>query len=204
MVRKAIAAMLCSIAIMGQIRAQEVTVARETKPSAAHSATPASDSEKATAKTAPVRKEKSDAALPTVEEMRMAGALAGEGLKNQVRPEKTAVSRKPKPDVAKKQRVPGESLRNEKPLEQASTPRDSKAAPKKSRAVGRPGAVRPSMIESEKQEPDSSQPAKSEPRGGQTNAPQSTNRSHSQDRSAHERDTASAQWIRLPMVTALT
>lgn len=164
-VRKAITALLCSIAIVGQMWAQEVTVARETKPSAPHSATPTPDSERV-AKTAQARKNKSAAGLPTVEQMRVAGALAGERLKKQPGTEKTTVSPKPRPDIAKDQRVPGESVRNEKPAEQTSTSGEPKPAAKKPKAVGRPGPVRPTMIESEKQETDSSQPAKTEPPAG--------------------------------------
>ncbi len=83
MATKAFTAVLCSFAIVGQMHAQEVMVPREAKPSSPEPATPASElsgveSESATTKKAPDRKKKSSATLPTIEQMRTAGALAAE------------------------------------------------------------------------------------------------------------------------------
>jgi len=180
--RKAFTALLCSFAIAGQMRAQEVMLPRETKPNAAEPAMPApklsdSESDSAPAKKAPERKKKSAAALPTIEQMHMAGALAAERLKNRARVEKTNVSPAPSPEVAKVQPVLGESPRKEKPIEQSSAPHESKSSTKKVDAVGRSEPVRPTMMESGKQERDTSHSTKDDSRSGQTHAPQSTNSS---------------------------
>src|SRR5207244_11352983 len=90
MATKAFTAVLCSFAIVGQMHAQEGMVPREAKPSAPERAAPASElsgveSESATTKKAPDRKKKSAATLPTIEQMRSAGARAAERLKNRPR-----------------------------------------------------------------------------------------------------------------------
>src|SRR4029077_19319169 len=80
----------CGLSVAGQMRAQEVVVAREKKPSASEQAAPVSermDSESATATgmETQARKKKSASTVLTVEQMRMAGALAAERQKNQAR-----------------------------------------------------------------------------------------------------------------------
>jgi murein DD-endopeptidase MepM/ murein hydrolase activator NlpD len=207
MATKAFTALVCSFAIVGQMRAQEVMVPRETQPNASEPATPASklsdsESESTPAKKTPDRKKKS--ALPTVEQMRTAGALAAERLKNQARVEKTNASPAPKPEVAKVQPVAGESPRKEKPIEQSSVPHESKSGTKKSDAVGRIEPVRPTIMGSGKQETDTSHSTKDEPRSGQTHAPQSTNGSQLLNKSAREQDVISAQSISLRTETAFT
>jgi hypothetical protein len=209
MATKAFTALLCSFAIVGQMHAQEVMVPRETKPNAPEPAMPASqlsDSESgsAPAKKAPDRKKKTATASPTVEQMRTAGALAAERLKNQPRVEKTNASPAPKPEVTKVQPVAGESPRKEKPIEQSSVPHESKSSTKKSDAVGRIEPVRPTIMESGKQETDTSHSTKDEPRSGQTHAPQSTNGSQLLNKSAREQDVISAQSISLRTETAFT
>jgi hypothetical protein len=202
MAMKAFTALLCSFAIVGQMRAQEVMVARETKPNAPEPAAPASklsdsESESMPAKKARDRKKKSAAALPTVEQMRTAGALAAERLKNQARVEKTNASPTPRAEVAKVQPVPGESPRKEKPIEQSSVPHESKSGTKKLDAVGRIEPVRPTIMESGKRETDTSQSTKDESGSGQTHAPQSTNSSQLLNKSARQQDVISAQSISL-------
>jgi hypothetical protein len=167
MATKAFTALLCTFAIVGQMHAQEVMVARETKPTAPEPATQAStsklsdsESESTSAKKAPDGKKKSAAALPTIEQMRTAGALAAERLKNQARVEKTNTSPAPRPEAAKVQPVPGESPRKEKPIEHSSVPHESKSGTKKLDAVGRIEPVRPTIMESGKPETDSSHPTK--------------------------------------------
>jgi hypothetical protein len=185
MATKAFTALLCSLAIVGQMRAQEVTVARETKPSVPEPATSASgltgsESESATPKKAPNRKKKSTETLPTVEQMRTAGVLAAERLKNQGRVEKAKASPTPKPEVAREQPVPGESLRNEKPVEQSSVRHESKSGAKKLEALGPIGPIRPTIMESGRQETDTSHSAKGEKGESRTredHVPQSTNSS---------------------------
>src|SRR6266571_2781241 len=83
MLKQFFTALLCGLAVAGQMRAQEVVVAREEKPSASEQAAPVSertDSESATATRmdTQARKKKSASTALTVEQMRMAGALAAE------------------------------------------------------------------------------------------------------------------------------
>jgi len=209
MATKAFTAVLCSFAIVGQMHAQEVMVPREAKPSSPEPATPASElsgveSESATTKKAPDRKKKSSATLPTIEQMRTAGALAAERLKNQARTKESNPSPAASAEVVKVQPVPGESLRKEKPVETPSAPRESKSSTKQSQAVGPVGPVRPTMMESGRQETDTSRPAKSEPRSGQIHTPQSTNSSQLLNKSAREQDAIPAQSISLRTETAFT
>ena len=203
---KAFTALLCGFALAGQMRGQEVVVGRETKPKPTERAAPLlqpSDSESgnATPTKARVRAKKSASTLPTVEQMRMAGALAGERLTNPPRIEATTARRESSPQKAKSDAVPAERMRKEKRVEQSSAQRRSKTGTTKSEVVA---PVRPTMIESGKEETDTSQPTKSEPRSGQTSAPQSTNRSQSLNRSAREPDPISAESVNLRMETAFT
>src|SRR5437016_13063070 len=85
MLRKVLTVSLCGFAIAGQMRAQEVMVARETKPNTSEQAAAAPErsdveSETSTEAKPQVRKKKSPSAALTVEQMRMAGRLAGGGL----------------------------------------------------------------------------------------------------------------------------
>src|SRR6266403_81684 len=203
---KAFTALLCGFALAGQMRGQEVVVGRETKPKATERAAPLSqpsDSEpgNATPTKARVRAKKSASTLPTVEQMRMAGALAGERLTNPPRIAATTARRESSPQKAKSDAVPAEPMRKEKRVEQSSAQRRSKTGTTKSEVVA---PVRPTLIESGKRETDTSQPTKSEPRSGQTSAPQSTNRSQSLNRSAREPDPISAESVNLRTETAFT
>ena len=80
--------LLCSFILVGHTRAQEVIVARETKPEAPKQAAPPPEqtpSESATPepeRPKPKSRKKSASAEPTLEQMRMAGALAAERLNN--------------------------------------------------------------------------------------------------------------------------
>jgi hypothetical protein len=203
---KAFTALLCGFAIAGQMRAQEVVVARETKPSAPKRVAPASqpsDSESGDAtNTKPQgRAKKSASTLPTIEQMRMAGALAAERLKIQARIEAVGVKRKSSSQTAKSEAVPAESPRKEKSVKQSSAPRRPKSGTTKLETVT---PVRPTMIESGKEETDTSQPAKSEPRSEQTSAPQPTNRSQLLNKSTREPDAISGPSINLQAETAFT
>ncbi len=87
-------ALLCGLAIAGQLRAQEVVVAREAKPNPTERVEPISegtDSESATATgmKSQVREKKSASTILTLEQMRMAGALAAERQKKQTPAEQT-------------------------------------------------------------------------------------------------------------------
>src|SRR5256885_16031876 len=88
MLKQIFTALLCGLAVAGQMRAQEVVVAREEKPSASDGVAPVSqrtDSESATATRmeTQTRKKKSASTVLTVEQMRMAGNIAAEGQKKQ-------------------------------------------------------------------------------------------------------------------------
>ena len=90
MLRKVLTVSLCGFAIAGQMRAQQVMVARETKPNTSEQAAAAPErsdveSETSTEAKPQVRKKKSPSAALTVEQMRMAGALAAERRKAQER-----------------------------------------------------------------------------------------------------------------------
>jgi len=180
MLKQFFTALLCGLAVAGQMRAQEVVVAREEKPSVSERATPVSertDSESATATRmdTQARKKKSGSTVLTVEEMRMAGALAAERQKNQARVEQTSATGGPSRQAPKAFGGTLAAEKQKKPirLEQPSVPRPSRSQTGKSEAVG---PVRPTMIESGKQEPAASEREKTEVRGGQAGVPQSANR----------------------------
>ena len=168
-------ALMCGFAILGQIHAQEVEVAHETKTDVSRQRNP--ESAAATRTKTKNREKKSASAALTLEQMRMAGALAAERLRNgALRQTKTARestpqsanTETPKPFVATK------SATKEKRIKQQATPRSSNSRTMK------PGAivpVRPTMIESGKQERANSSSAKPEAADDQTSAPQSANRS---------------------------
>jgi hypothetical protein len=87
MVRGFFGILLCSFVLVGQTHSQEVIVARETKPEAPKQAAPSPEqtpSESATPERtkAKSRSKKSTSAVPTLEQMRTAGALAAERLNN--------------------------------------------------------------------------------------------------------------------------
>ena len=103
-------ALLCGLSVAGQMRAQEVVVAREEKPSVvSEQAAPVSertDSESATATRmdTQARKKKSASIVLTVEQMRVAGALAAERQKDQARVEQTSTTGRPSLQVPKTSR----------------------------------------------------------------------------------------------------
>jgi hypothetical protein len=171
MLKKLSTALLCGLAVVGQMRAQEVVVARETKPDAPEHATRPSertDPESGTStETKPhVRETKSASAVPTLEQMRMAGALAAERLKGRPLQETSAAggssSRTARAETSNALGT-AEPVRKETRVEQTSAPRASNSRTTKSEGIA---PVRPTMIESGKQEPEASPPAKAEARGG--------------------------------------
>src|SRR5260370_27363575 len=83
MLKRLSTAFICSLAIAGQVSGQEVVVARERKPEASEQATrppqraePELGASTQTKSHAP--KDKSTSPAPTLEQMRLAGALAAE------------------------------------------------------------------------------------------------------------------------------
>jgi hypothetical protein len=180
MLKQFFTALLCGLALAGQMRAQEVVVAHEEKPSASEQAAPVSertDSESTTATRmdTQIRKKKSASTMLTVEQMRMAGALAAERKKNQARVEQTGTAAGPGLQAPKTLggTLAAERQKKQTRLEQPNVRRVPNSQTSKSEAVG---AVRPTMIESGEQEPAASHREKTEVRSEQTGAPQSANR----------------------------
>ena len=170
-------ALLCGLAIAGQMRAQEVIVAREAKHNSTERVEPISErtdskSETATGMKPQVREKKSASTTFTVEQMRMAGALAAERQKKQTPAEQTSSVGGSSLQGARAATL-AERQKTETRVEQASAHRASTAQTASSDTVG---PVRPTMVESGRQEPAASHPAKAEVSGGQTNVPQLANR----------------------------
>jgi hypothetical protein len=167
MLKAFFSALICSLVLGGQVHAQEVIVGREKKPEAPKQAAPSSDEtpseSPAPAVTKPKSREKeSGATTLTAEQMRMAGALAAERLENRSSPqpartggfdseptavESPTVSATPKPD--KKEPRTG----------QTSVPPRPSLRTTKPEAMG---AIRPTMIESGRQEPSATPSAKAQ------------------------------------------
>ncbi len=151
MLRKVLTALLCGFAIAGQMRAQEVVVARETKPDTPEQGAPTSertDTESGTSTEAKsqVRKKKSPSAALTVEQMRMAGALAAERLKGRTLQEGGAAGGSSSQTPAAETRNASgaaERVKKETRVEQTDASRASNSRTTKSEAVG---PIRPTMI----------------------------------------------------------
>jgi hypothetical protein len=158
---------LCSLVVAGRLCAQEVIVARETKPHTSPQATPApeqvrteftpaseqtaSESPAATPKRRSRAKKSSSA--PTIEEMRMAGAAAAERSDNHVtsQPAKTHVSEEQRPVSEAPVVTPSpRSLKKEVRAEHTPAPRRSSSGTLKSDTIA---PIRPTMMESGREEP---------------------------------------------------
>jgi len=218
MLRKVFTVLLSGFAIAGQMRAQEVMVPRETKPNTSERAAPASErtnteSGTSTEAKSQVRKKKSSSAALTIEQMRMAGALAAERLKGRTVQEASATGGSSSQTPAAETRsgsVAPERVKKETRVEQTDASRASNSRTTKSEAVG---PIRPTLIESGKQEPAASPAAKTEARGDQTPAPQSANQSlrkqetipsQMPNKRSREENTIPAQSINLGTETAFT
>src|SRR6266700_2298837 len=179
MLKRLSTAFLCGLAIAGQLSGQEVVVARERKPEASEQATrPPERAEPelgaSTQTKSHARTDKSTSPAPTLEQMRLAGALAAERQMGRTLQESsTAVGSSSQTATAGNSNASGavEPTRKETRIEQSSASHASNS--RKSEKIA---PVRPTMIESGKQEPDASPPGKAEARDGQTIAPQSANR----------------------------
>ena len=169
--------LLCSLVVVGQmIHAQEVVVPHETKPEAPEQAAPSSESEQtpsesaAPARAKPKPREKKSVA-PTLDQMRAAGALAAEGKNNRSvsQPTRTAASHSetaaaPSPVVSQTPRpVKREAQIQPKSASRPSTPRSTKLEPI--------GPVRPTMIESGREQPSATPSAKAAAPNEQVPAP---------------------------------
>jgi cytoskeletal protein RodZ len=163
--------LLCSLILLGQTHAQEVIVARETKPEAPKQAAPPPEQTPSESPTQEPTKpkprgKKATSAVPTLEQMRMAGALAAERLNNPS-PSQTAKTGGPDSEAAS---TPGPAApetprpaKKETRSEQTSTSRRPSSRTVKPEAVG---AVRPTFMESGREQPSASPSPK-----GQTPAP---------------------------------
>src|SRR5258707_2500508 len=129
MPRALFSVLLCSFILVGRTHAQEVIVARETKPEAPKQAAPSPEqtpSESATPeRTKPKsRAKKSISAEPTLEQMRMAGALAARRLNN------------PTPSQTRRS---GQSETEASPTPNPPGPETTRSAPQASRPEPRTG-----------------------------------------------------------------
>jgi hypothetical protein len=165
MLKAFFSALICSLVLIGQIHAQEVIVGHEKKPEAPKQAAPSSEQtpseSPAPALTKPKsREKKAGSTTLTAEQMRMAGALAAERLENRNSPqpartgeadsepsaaELPTVSATPRP--LKKEPRTGQTSVSHRPNPRTTKPETI-------------GAIRPTMIESGRQEPSATPSAK--------------------------------------------
>ena len=150
--------LLCSLALVGQMHAQEVVVPRETKqeppePSPSSSESEQTPSESATpARVKPKPREKKSVS-PTLEQMRASGALAGEGRSERSvpQPTRTGGSRSEIAAAAGRAVSPTATpVKREAHIAQKSTPRPSAPRGTKLEPIG---PIRPTMIESGREQP---------------------------------------------------
>ena len=154
-------ALLCSFVLVSQTHAQEVIVARETKPEAPKQAAPPPEqtpSESATPEQAKPksRSKKSASGEPTLEQMRMAGAHAAERLDNPSPSQRNkSVQSDSEADPTPSPSVPEtpRPAKKETPPEQTGAPRRPGSRPAKPEAIG---AVRPTLMESGREQPSAS------------------------------------------------
>lgn len=171
MLRGFLRPLLCSLVFVGQMHAQEVVVPHETKPEAPRQATPSSESEQTPSESAtPARtkakpREKKSAA-PTLEQMRASGALAGEGRSDRSIPQPTITGKShsetmamPRPAVSPTATV----MKRETHIPQKTASRPSPPRSTKWEAIG---PIRPTMIESGREQPSATPSAR-----GQAPAP---------------------------------
>ena len=176
MLKAFIGAVFCSVVLAGEIHAQEVIVARETKPEASKQAAPPPEQTPSEsvepARTKPKsRQKKSSSAEPTLEQMRTAGARAAEGQENRRVPQSTKagesdveVAPPSTPSVAETPRP----VKRQTPVEQKSTSRTSRSRSEKLEGVG---PIRPTMMDSGREQPSASPEGKAEARGEQSPPP---------------------------------
>ena len=178
---KLFTAFFCGFVLVGQIRSQEVVVAREAKRNASEQGAPRSENSTSGPSTSAEarpqgQRKKSGSTQLTTEQMRMAGALAAERLKSQapVEPARGSSNLQPVSTPVPSTFGIAKPIRKETRDGQTSASRTSNLKNPKSEVIG---PVRPTMIEGGKETPDPSGGTKAEVRGGEPNAPQSGNRS---------------------------
>jgi hypothetical protein len=173
--RKFFRPLLCSVFLVGQmIHAQEVVVPRETKPEASTQATASSESTPSeSAMPARIKRKSREkkSVAPTIEQMRASGALAGEGRSDRSVPQPTrtggvrsetaaATSPSVSPTATPAKR---EAHIPQKSSSRPSTPRGTKLEPI--------GPIRPTIIESGREQPSATPLPKWQRGGEQTPAP---------------------------------
>jgi len=167
MLKAFFSALIGSLVLVGQVHAQEVIVAHEEKPEAPKQAPEQTPSESpAPALTKPKSREKKSASTTlTAEQMRMAGALAAERLENTSSPQPARTGGSDSEHSAAE--LPTVSatppVKKEPRTQQTSESRRPSSRTPKPEPVG---AVRPTMMESGREEPSATPSAK-----GQTPAP---------------------------------
>jgi hypothetical protein len=170
MLRGFLGVLICTFVAIARVHAQEVIVARETKQENAKPPTPPpeqipSEPANETPKKSKSQEKKPGFKSPTLEEMRTAGARAAERLNN---PTPSSAARPPEaesetPAVSASATPVKKETREQKSTSPRSTPRNSKP--------DSVGAVRPTMIESGRQEPNGTPLPKWQAGGEQTPAP---------------------------------
>ena len=168
--------LLCSVFLVWQMHAQEVVVPRETKPEAPRQTAPSSEQapseSPAPARPKPkLREKKSAAGAPTLEQMRAAGALAGEGRNNRSVPQSTGTGASDSETPAATSPAVSATVtpvKREVQVEQKSASRPSKPRSTKPEGIG---PVRPTMIESGREQPSATPSARGAAGGEQTPTP---------------------------------
>ena len=176
MLRRIFKPLLCSVVLIGQMQAQEVVVPHETKPEAPRQAAPSSEQvplgSPAPARPKPKpREKKSGSIAPTIEQMRAAGALAAEGRDNKSVPQSTRTSASRSETAATPSLAVSQTptpVKKETRAVQTSEPRRSSSRNAKLEAIG---PVRPTMIESGREQPSASPSTRGAPGGEQTPTP---------------------------------
>jgi cytoskeletal protein RodZ len=176
-------ALLCGVMFVGQIRAQEVIVAREKKPEAPKQEGEPPKQEPLPSEAEPlesptpspskprVRAKKSASTAPTLEQMRAAGALAAERSNSPSSPQSPKTVESQSNSTAVQAPVIAETprpVKRQTPVEQKSTSRTSRSRPEKLEGVG---PIRPTMMDSGREQPSASPEGKAEARGEQSPPP---------------------------------
>ena len=161
--------LLWSVIVAGHVSSQEVIVARETKPEAPRQAAPSPEEtpseSPAPERTKPKsREKKSGSAVLTLEQMRKAGALAAGRLENRTSPQPARTrGAEAEPAATESSTEPEIPKPVKKEARARPTPRPAKPEPI--------GAIRPTMMESGRQEPSATPSGKAETRGERTPGP---------------------------------
>ena len=167
MLKAFFSALICSLVLLGQAHAQEVIVGREKKPEAPKQASPSSAQTPSESPTPALTKSKSPEKKSgstglTAEQMRMAGALAAERLENRSSPQPARTGGSDsEPSAAE---LPTVSA-TPKPLKKEPRTGQTSVPPRPSLRTTKPeamGAIRPTMIESGRQEPSATPSAKAQ------------------------------------------